>query len=189
MPDIAELKVPLKLGGQLRHMMFDLNTFAAYQEKTGRSFLADAADLLHVFEPGLIGEQISTPARPPSGLEVIAAVPMDRLKMLLWASIHDYDRDDEPVWPLTPGKIGREITLGSIPEIFGAFLRGNSGNLPEKQILGESQGSETTTTKTTALPTSPAEPNASESTGSDGGTTPIALDEGAFALPAANSGG
>ena len=59
------------------------------------------------------------------------------LRAMLWASMHDYDADDEPVWPLTVSQVGRLLNFNNVVPLFVRFLTGVSANSPSKEELGE----------------------------------------------------
>jgi hypothetical protein len=113
-----------------RKLVFDMNTFAAFEEKTGKFFLDVVADIVEAAPPG-------QPVRP---LEVLRKVSMADLRALVWAAVHTYDLQGEPHWPLTLTQVGRYITIQNLPEILNAVLRGQAESSPQTDEVGESLG-------------------------------------------------
>jgi hypothetical protein len=139
----------------------------AFEQATGKFFLSTISELFEAVYPG--GDVKKIPANP---LEIVRRVSMTDLRALLWAALHEYDAKDEPVWPLTMGQVGRLFQLKDIIPVFTAFLRGQSGNSPSHEEMGESQA-ETSKTSPNGSPPVPHTPE-------DGGERGIALPEGAF---------
>ena len=70
----------------------------------------------------------------------IKGKPSSRLWAYIhWASVHEYDRDDTPYWPLTLTQVGRILRIEDIPRIFTGFLKGHASNSPTRDEMGESQ--------------------------------------------------
>lgn len=133
MQPIAEIRVPIKLGETDYEMCFNANTMVAYEQATGRFFLRTVAILMAVaFPKGLEQEQEKNPWM------ILSKVQMTDLRALLWAALHVYNENDEPSWPLTINQVGRLLQLKDIVPTFNKFLKGQSGNNPTKDEMGES---------------------------------------------------
>lgn len=131
---IAETRVPVHLGDRDYMMIFNCNTMVAFEEVTGKFFLKTCSSLLMTAFP----EGPDKPMIVNVG-SLLAKVSMQDLRALLWASIHEYDKDDNPVWPLTLNQIGRLLKLQDILPIFKSFMTGQSANNPTETEMGESQ--------------------------------------------------
>ena len=183
--NFAETKVPIELGTDsngkpiTRILIFNANTMCAYEEATKKFFLDTVTSLYDAMRPALDAQKTveaetsSVPAT--NAFNIIHKVPMKDLRALIWAALHEYDRDDNPVWPLTIGQVGRLIQLQDVPRVFNAFLRGQIKNSPSTEELGESRAS-----------SAPAAPNplggATLKTGAEsGGERSIELPADAFA--------
>lgn len=130
---IAELRVPVSMGGRDYTMIFNANTMSAYEQVTGKFFLKTVDDLIQIAFP-------NGPGEPMVGnvFDILNKFGMGDLRALLWASIHDYDEKDRAVWPLTIFEVGRLLQLKDILPAFMAFLKGNAGNSPSRTEMGES---------------------------------------------------
>lgn len=138
---IAEMRVPIKVGGRDLTMIFNANSMCAYEEATGKFFLGTVADLFDAVFQRKEEKPKSTEELVPvkNPLAVIRAVPITDLRALLWATVHEYDNQDNPIWPLTLNQIGRLLQTKDIIPVFSAFLKGQSGNNPSGAEMGESQ--------------------------------------------------
>jgi hypothetical protein len=63
---------------------------------------------------------------------------MVQLRALIWAALHEYDANDDPVWPLTLNQVGRLLKITDLTRIFSLFLTGHAENSPTRDELGES---------------------------------------------------
>ena len=140
---IAEVRSTIRLGGKDRTLCFNCNTMVAFEQVTKKFFLSTVSDLLNAAYPkGLEKNIVQSP------FEILSKVSMEDLRALLWAAMHDYDEDDNPVWPLKINQVGRLLTLSDIVPAFRIFLRGQTANNPTKSEMGESQAEEKTVNHT-----------------------------------------
>jgi hypothetical protein len=179
MLNILETRVPITLGGVKRTMVFNANTFAAYEESTGKFFLDTAASLFDAMKPFLEARKSralqtadADNTSNASIIDVLRKVSIKDLRALLWASLHEYDEAGDPVWPLTLNEVGRVLKTTDIPAIFTAFLRGQSENSPTPDEVGESQASPATKPR----PVNGAPPKEADG----GGERSIELPQAAF---------
>lgn len=114
--------VKLNLGGKDYELYFDLNTYAAFEEVSGKFF----TDMLFDIQSAL---QASEEAKDPTLM--IRKIPLKQLRYFLWAACHYYDADGEPVWPLTIGKLGSLINTSNLGQILPTLMNGISGNMPD----------------------------------------------------------
>lgn len=158
---IAETTVVLTLGGEQRRLVFDANTMCAYEEATGRFFLDTLSSLYDAVMPSPTDDTDPDAPPPPrrTATDVLRQVSMKDLRALLWAAMHDYDERGEPRWPLTLHQVGRMLVPASIPDVFLAFLRGQSDNMPTREEAGETRPPE-------AVASSPEARSASAATAS-----------------------
>jgi hypothetical protein len=151
--NITETRIPITLDKEYV-LYFNANTMCAFEEATGKNFLATVASLYEAYKPILPvkgGTDVTA-----SSLELIRKVPMSELTALIWAGLHTYNDKDEPVWPLTLSQVRRLISVETIPKLFLTFLRGQTVNSPTTAEMGESQAlSEPSETKTKTPETAP----------------------------------
>lgn len=151
-----ETRIPIKLGGQDVVLTFNANTFAAYEEATGKFFLDTAATLYDALKPFLpqapaaqgelpleeaaAPQEATAPTTVPTSkvFEVLRKVSIKDLRALIWSAAHDYDESGEPHWPLTLNEVGRRLRPLDIPQIFMSFAGGMVSNSPTVDEVGES---------------------------------------------------
>lgn len=164
---VAEVRSTIKLGGEDIQLCFNCNTMVAYEQVTKKFFLHTVSELLSAMYPQGLGEKA---AKNP--YEILSKVSMADLRALLWASMHDYDKDDNPVWSLTIHQVGRLLSLSDLVPAFSTFLKGQVANNPTKSEMGESQAEENTMKLVPETPSIIPE---------NGGERGIELPEDAFA--------
>ncbi len=146
---IAEVRVPILLGDRERVMVFNANTMVAFEQATKKFYMDVIHKLYEIMFPE--GHEAAGGGIKPvrlSGLDLVRKVPMEDLRALLWASLHEYDRDDTPSWPMTINQVGRQITFTNVVPVFVKFLTGVSANSPTKDELGESSAEPESATAT-----------------------------------------
>jgi len=147
---IMETVIPVKLAdGVDRKMIFNCNTMVAYEETTGKFFLDTVADLYDVLRVTVVTRE-GLPPSPDlkdavapaearqSGMTIMRKVSMVDLRAMLWASLHEYNANGEPHWPLTLQQVGRLLKFDMVPKVFLAFINGQLANSPTGAELGES---------------------------------------------------
>jgi hypothetical protein len=121
---------------------------SAYEQATGKFFLDTVStlyDVLREYVPQLksaIGGQTPTEEALDNrrvASAVLRKVPITDLRALIWAAYHEYDRHDEPTWPLTQSQVGRLISPLMVPRLFLAFMTCQTANTPTPEEMGESQ--------------------------------------------------
>ncbi len=172
---LAEMTIPLRLGDRDLTMRFEANTMIAYEEVTGRFFMDTVMNLYEVVFPKGHEDAEGRPVQVRvSGRDIVRRVSMVDLRAMLWASLHDYDAKDDPVWPLTISQVGRLLNFQNLPSVFVKFLTGVSSNSPTEEELGESSAEPGATTA--AARSADAEPP----TPAPGGGAGIELPAGAL---------
>lgn len=172
-PLIAEERFLVRLGDQDRAMCFDANTFVAFEQTTGKFFMDVVSKLYEMMFPK--GHEDAGGRLVPvkvNGMDIVRRISMEDLRALLWSSFHDYDAQDNPVWPMTINQVGRHLNFQNVIPIFVKFLTGVSANSPSKAELGESSA------EASAAP--PPGPSAVPTGAATGGAAGIALPVGAL---------
>jgi hypothetical protein len=131
---VAEVRSSIRLGGADRTLVFNCNTMVAFEQVSGKFFLHVVSDLLSAAYPQGVEKAVVK-----SPYEILSKVSMSDLRALLWAAMHEYDENDDPVWPLKLHQVGRLLTLPDIIPAFTIFLRGQTANNPTSSEMGESQ--------------------------------------------------
>lgn len=133
--------VTISLQGDKFKLYFDLNTFSAFEDETGRFFLDFIVELQEAIT-SLAMKQVAesnganpstetVAATPTTALQFLRKVPIKQLRAFIWAALHTYDKHGEPVWPMTVGQLGARIDHTNIMELIPAIMKGSKDNLPE----------------------------------------------------------
>ncbi len=119
--------ITIQLNGKKERLLFDLNTFVAFEtvSKDRKPFL----DFLAVMQDALAAVQVGK----EGGFSLLRRLYIEDVRALLWAALHKYDADDEPVWPYTLSKIGRMVDVNNITTIVSALMTGSAENMPRKE--------------------------------------------------------
>ncbi len=183
MTPIAEVRIPVELdrdartGAYLpRSLVFNVNTMAAYEEKTGKFYWDTVLKFSEI--QGKYGYRLETGETVPSQAEmrrsstdIIRRIRVADIHAMLWAALHTYDAQDNPKWPLTLAQIGRLIMPFDTAKFLGLILKGIQANSPTNAELGEVSGGPTLV--------KPAEPPTTQE--ESGGEASIELPASAFA--------
>ncbi len=145
--------INVTLNGKHYPLVFDMNTFAAYEEATKKNFFETLAGLIDTLSQMPRDDGGNLKLNP---MVLFRAVSVRDLRALVWAALHEYPSgSDEPVWPLTLNQVGRSIHVGNIVEITMAVLTGQMANYPteeERAEAGESQGATKAVAETEVIP-------------------------------------
>lgn len=172
--ELAELVIPIELGDKKLNMRFSANSMVAFEQVTGKFFMDTVSALYDtIFPKGHLDADGNAVKVTVTGMEIVRRISMEDLRALLWASFHEYDKNDEPVWPLTISQVGRRLDFKNVIPIFVKFLTGVSANSPSRTDMGESQAEATETASASAASATPS----SDATGGEAG---IRLPAGAL---------
>ena len=132
----------IKLGGVTRPLYFDLNTYTAFEEKTGQFFLESIARLQQAVSAAdeTIGALSQDPAQQQKQLieknmAVLRRVSFKDIHALLWAALHEYDSSNEPVWPLTHAEVGRMVNFHNLSEVINIVMNGITDHYPNQDEM------------------------------------------------------
>ena len=131
------------LDGKKYKLHFDLNTFERFEECSGKHFLEFLAAMQEALAsiPKLRLDKNGSPL-PPKPEEMfgfLRKLSIKDLRAFVYAALHDYDRNGEPVWPLTIGQMGRLVTTETIPMIISLVMKGTQENSPSPDDLKETE--------------------------------------------------
>lgn len=132
--------VEVMIGGKKRTLIFDLNTFSAFEKVSGRFFMDFLADLRDAFKEGQAKNE---------PFEVLRRISASNILALLWAAMHEYDEDDNPVWPMTLSKLGRVVDISAMAKLLPSIMQGNTDSAPDapaeaKEELRPTNGGQST---------------------------------------------
>lgn len=123
--------LPIELDGKRYTMHFNLNTFSRFEELTGKSFFEFIASLQDAALP-IISARTKKKASEAQALkdmmDFLRKVSGKDLQAAIHASIHVYDTNNEPHWPLSMGHVGRLITPNNFGYIVTQIMTGHSKN-------------------------------------------------------------
>ena len=131
------------LDGKKYKLHFDLNTFEAFETATSKHFLEFLASMQEALAsiPKLKLDKNGSPLppKPDEMFGFLRKLSIKDLRAFVWAALHDYDRNGEPVWPLTIGQMGRLVTTETIPMIISLVMKGTQDNSPSPDDLKETE--------------------------------------------------
>ena len=155
-----------EFAGKPRTLHFDFNTYAAFEEKTGKHFLEYISDLAAALAKAQRDEG--------SYVDVFRSVSISDMRALVWACMVEYDAQDNPTWPLSMATVGKHLTLPYMMSLLPRLMAAGSSSVPAPEEVRQAQGSEPTEDTDGENPTVPAPES---STPADGGKTSGALEE------------
>jgi hypothetical protein len=169
----------IEMGNKKLTLIFDLNTFSAFEDITGKFFV----DFLVDMQESVAKVQASALKRAAAKAEGLSAPPLSKedairisakdFQAFIWAANHTYNEKDESVWPLTMSQIGKLININTIPSLLPALLKSSTQNMPDAadkpKVNGDAAAVEA------AHPT-----QASETEPASGGTESGSLEEEAL---------
>ena len=190
----TEVVIDAVIGGVKRKLYFNWNAYAKFEEfssiqENGKrlNFTKFVFQLYALIQKAAaktqaIGENATSEDSQRVLLEAIGELGVTDIRALICGACHVYDREDNPSWPLSPGQLGRIMTVAemseAIPKIVSAVMRSNPQASDEPKKGGEES--------VRPIRTSPSIPT--PSTTNDGGSTSGELDEGPLALLTVKSG-
>lgn len=130
--DPTQRTVEIELNGKKVKLLFDLNTLAAFEEKSGKNFLKLLSELQRSFSE-------ATENGKSDILRAISGVSVKDIHTLIWAASHGYGLDDEPTWEYSLSQVGRMLTIDKLMDIFPKLMTGTSESLPEKEKEEDSE--------------------------------------------------
>jgi len=165
----------IKLGGVTRPLYFDLNTYTAFEEKTGQFFLESIARLQQAVSAA--EETIGTLSKDPAqqqkqliekNMAVLRRVSFKDIHALLWAALHEYDPrnpEAEPTWPLSHAEVGRMVNFHNLSEVINIVMNGITEHYPNQDEMPQE------------VPTDGDRPTESPSPAASGGETSSGLPD------------
>lgn len=153
MIDPTNRAMVISLGGKDRSLYFDLNTFAAFEEVTGKHFLLYLHEL----------QSLASTAQSVSEAEramMFCRISMKDIRALLWAAMHEFNLEGKVVWPLTLEEVGSMLDIPTIVQLVPRVMSASADNLPPK-----------TDTEDSERPTKPETKPSNASTPNVGGVT------------------
>ena len=151
----------VSLDGKKYNLHFDLNTFERFEECSGKhflEFLASMQEALTSIPPMRTDKQGKPiPPKPEEMFGFLRKLSIKDLRAFVWAALHDYNRNGEPVWPLTIGQMGRLVTTETIPTIISLVMKGTQDNSPSPDDLKETEDDKSNVRPIRAGETTPAD--------------------------------
>ena len=132
MKDPTNKTASIKLGGKTYTLYFNLNTFSAFEEASGGQFFLDfLMEMKDALVSAAGGSTESLNLTPESAEKIIRKLSSKKVRALLWAALHTYDANDEPVWPFTIGKLSQMVDVNNLHQILTTLWAGANENMPE----------------------------------------------------------
>lgn len=129
--DPTNTPVEITLNNGKKHKLwFDLNSFSEFETQAGKTLPAFLVELEQAFAP-LIGKTANGKEPDPFVLtRALSRLSVKDLRALIWASLIEYDANDEPRRPYTIGKLGRLIDNSNITTVIGSLMTGITNSMP-----------------------------------------------------------
>jgi len=124
----------ITLKGKQHKLFFDLNTFSAFEEVTGKFFLDYIGDLQEA-----VKATVEEDSKDPLG--VFRRISMKDFRAFLWAALHYYGPDDEPIWPYKLHQLGKLVDVDTMARLVPQVLTGSAENLPNAEEMDAPQES------------------------------------------------
>lgn len=127
--------VQITLAGKPYSLLFDLNTFSAFEEVSGQFFL----DFLSSIQEKLANVKTASEGKPEAERNqtlvrtLMRSIKVGDLHKFIWAALHRYE-NGKAVWPFTLDELGQKIDIASIPSLLPALLNGTVANLPDPAV-------------------------------------------------------
>ncbi len=135
MKPMCEVRVPFELD-KPRTLIFNYNTIAEYEEASGK-FYWDTMMNLFDTQTRVSAKAVKEGRTTYGWVELLRELPMRDLRILLWASLHEYDKNGELFHPLSISQLSRYVDPNKTLEVLQALLKGHQANSPTKEELGE----------------------------------------------------
>ena len=148
----------VSLGNKRHTLHFDLNTFSAFEDVTGRFFLDFLGGIQEAMSKAR-NDALEAAGKnlPPDSMGALRMISLRDFRALIWAALHTYNVDDEPEWPYTLNQIGRMLDVEAMARLLPQVLTGGAQNLPDEADVKEESAAR------------PIEPKAGESSPRENG--------------------
>lgn len=123
----------ITIAGKKYELYFDLNTFSAFEQVTGRFFTDFLMDIREAF--------LESKEKKDQFI-LFRRIPVKDVRALVWAALHTYNSDDEPQWPMTINKLGRVLDISQLQNLLPAIMEGNAENAPDVKEESEESGTD-----------------------------------------------
>jgi len=138
--------ITLTLGGEKYHLYFDLNTFTAFEEASGKFFLDFLASVQETLKglqdavnaAGAKSANEAATATEAASFQILRKIGLKDVQTFLWAAMHEYDSNGEPYWPKTRGQVGKLIDVANISTLLPTIIQANVDNFPDAPSTTES---------------------------------------------------
>lgn len=135
----TDIAVDVEIGGEKYKLYFNLNAFSKFEEISGKKFprflfgLVDAWSKLQKR-----GEQTASNAL----LDAISEIGASDILALVHGAMHQYDGEDNPRWPLSPGRLGKIMTATEIVKLLPQIMAALQRNVPKTTDAADAGGEE-----------------------------------------------
>lgn len=141
-----DVTVEVEIGGEKRKLYFNLNAFSKFEEAS--SIQADGKRLKFPrFFFGLLDAWSRLQKRRDSDIEsalldAIGEIGASDVLALIYGALHEYDAQDNPRWPLSPGRLGRLLNATELVKLLPQVMTALQANVPQKSDAPEPKGGE-----------------------------------------------
>ncbi len=176
-----DVTVDVEIGGEKRKLYFNLNAFSKFEEASSlqadgkrlkfprfffglldawtkmeqRNAVAFAAVRGNSRDRDkLTAEQQKEVERivQSAAFEALGEIGASDVLALIYAGCHVYDARDNPSWPLSPGQLGKLVSVMEMVAILPKIMEAMKRNVPQKSDAPEAKGGEEPKRPTTPPP-------------------------------------
>lgn len=141
-----DVTVDVEIGGEKRKLYFNLNAFSKFEEAS--SIQADGKRLKFPrFFFGLLDawsrmQKQRTGTVETALLDAISEIGASDILALIYGALHEYDAQDNPRWPLSPGRLGRLLNATELVKLLPQVMTALQSNVPQRGDAPEPKGGE-----------------------------------------------
>lgn len=142
----TDVTIDVTIGGENRHLYFNLNAFQKFEEISGKKFprflfgLVDAWSKMAKNAKASGGADASDAGA--SVLEALGEIGAKDILALVYGACHEYDAADDPRWPLSPGRLGRLLSATELVRLLPQIMTALQRNVPKASDAPKTGGEE-----------------------------------------------
>lgn len=145
----TDVTIDVTIGGENRHLYFNLNAFQKFEEISGKKFprfLFGLVDAWSKMAKNAKAKATSVEDNPvdagASVLEALGEIGANDILALVYGACHEYDAEDDPRWPLSPGRLGRLLSATELVRLLPQIMTALQRNVPKASDAPKTGGEE-----------------------------------------------
>lgn len=142
----TDVTIDVTIGGENRHLYFNLNAFQKFEEISGKKFPRFLFGLVDAWSKMAKNAKASggtdAPDAGESVLEALSEIGAKDILALVYGACHEYDAEDDPRWPLSPGRLGRLLSATELVRLLPQIMTALQRNVPKASDAPKTGGEE-----------------------------------------------